>query len=225
MYKTILCLTSTLSVVQLHAATVSTTLGLISDYRSAGISQTSGNPAVQGHIDVTFENGIYANAWASHVDWGDDAKLELDYYLGYSAALSKDIGYDFSVGYVSYPDYSLDINYPQAIAKLHYKNASVAYSYSSNYSNSGKNAGYISLDYSQPLPKKLSLNLHAGRSMGAYWENMYCGEYNDYSVGFAGSFHGLDLSLAWISTDIHPHTHSGALQDDSTIVFGISHTF
>lgn len=204
---------------------MSGTLGFVSDYRFSGISQTSGDPAIQGHFDVAFENGIYASTWASNVDWGDDANLELDYFLGYASKFTQDLSYDVSVAYYTYPGYSQDINYGQVTTKLNYKHASMSYGYSNDYSNSGKSAEYVALNYDHPLPKHMTLNLHVGRSMGTYWKNMSYGEYDDYSIGLSGQYKGLDLSLAWITTDIQPHTHSGALRDDNTLVFGGSHTF
>ncbi|QDK97510.1 hypothetical protein FM020_06275 [Acinetobacter tandoii] len=226
MYKMVILFTSTLAVSQLNAATYSATLGITSDYRFAGISQTSGNPAVQGHFDIAFDNGIYSSVWASNVDWGDDADLELDYYVGYIGKLSDNLSYDLNLGYFTYPGYqAADIDYGQAYVKLMYKGASALYGYTDTYANTGKSAEYVSLDYSHPLYKAICFNLHAGRSFGDYWQNSYYGEYNDYSIGIAGSYRGIDMSLSWLTNDIKPHTNSGPYRDDSTFVVSASHTF
>lgn len=40
-------------------------LGLVSDYRFRGISQTATRPAIQGGFDYAHASGIYAGTWAS----------------------------------------------------------------------------------------------------------------------------------------------------------------
>ena len=51
----------------------SANLGLFSDYRFRGISQTSTNPAVQGGIDYMHSSGLYAGIWGSNVSWIADS--------------------------------------------------------------------------------------------------------------------------------------------------------
>lgn len=48
--------------------------GLFSDYRSRGISQTQGDPAVQGSATLTHSSGLYVGAWSSNVDFGNGSK-------------------------------------------------------------------------------------------------------------------------------------------------------
>ncbi len=64
---------------------VSMTATLASDYIWRGQSQTAGNGAVQGSLDVAHETGLYAGVWASNVDDfafpgnNGGANMEVDY--------------------------------------------------------------------------------------------------------------------------------------------------
>jgi len=82
-------------------------VGVVSDYLFRGISQTHGNPALQGGVDYAFSNGLYVGAWASNINWVKDflgsGSTEIDVYGGYKGAITEDLGYD--VGYITY-------NYP-----------------------------------------------------------------------------------------------------------------
>lgn len=80
---------------------LSGTLTLASDYMFRGVSQTSGNPAIQGSLDYT--NGIfYAGVWGSNVDFGADETLETDVYLGVRPTFGP-VSLDFGVVGYFYP--------------------------------------------------------------------------------------------------------------------------
>lgn len=74
-------------------------LTAVSDYRSRGISQTLGDPALQFGATLQHSSGLYLGAWTSNVDFGYDYKTrqEVEYYAGYfwqaSDAISLDLGY------------------------------------------------------------------------------------------------------------------------------------
>ena len=66
--------------------TVSGSVGLVSDYRFRGVSQSDRNLAVQGGITVTHESGLYVSTWASNLaGWGTfgGANMELDLVAGF----------------------------------------------------------------------------------------------------------------------------------------------
>lgn len=65
-----------------------------SDYISAGISQTDGNPAVQGYVELDY-NIFYVGTWASNVDFGEP-DAEIDVYAGIrpeTDSAAFDLGY------------------------------------------------------------------------------------------------------------------------------------
>lgn len=81
-------------------------LGLFSDYRFRGISQTWRQPAVQGGFDYAHSSGFYAGTWASNVSgnsYNNGAGLELDLYGGYKFALSQDLTLDLGALAYVYP--------------------------------------------------------------------------------------------------------------------------
>jgi len=82
-------------------------VGVISDYRVRGIAQTSGDPAVQGGIDLTTKSGFYLGTAASNVKWVKDlngatkGSYELDLYGGYRAQIT-DTNFSYDVGVITY---------------------------------------------------------------------------------------------------------------------------
>ena len=81
-------------------------LGLTSDYRFRGISQTWRQPAVQGGFDYVHSSGLYAGTWASNVSgnsYNNGAGLEVDLYGGYKLALSQALTLDLGALAYVYP--------------------------------------------------------------------------------------------------------------------------
>ena len=66
--------------------TVSGSVGLVSEYRFRGVSQSDRELAVQGGFAVTHQSGFYVGTWGSNLaGWGTfgGANMELDIYGGY----------------------------------------------------------------------------------------------------------------------------------------------
>ena len=84
---------------------------LVSDYRFRGISQSWGQPAVQGGIDYTHASGFYLGNWNSSVSsnsYNNGASLEMDLYGGYRFEPVKDLTLDVGVLRYQYPGASLN---------------------------------------------------------------------------------------------------------------------
>ncbi len=79
-------------------------LGVLSDYRFRGISQTNKKPAVQGGIDFAHSSGLYLGNWNSNVDSAgfSGANIEMDFYGGWKHSFG-DVGLDLGVIYYYYP--------------------------------------------------------------------------------------------------------------------------
>ncbi len=91
-------------------------IGVVNNYLYRGISQTRGEPAVQGGVDYADKSGFYVGAWASSIKWIEDysytspgtkgswasttGTTELDIYGGYKFDLSP--GTTLDVGYLRY---------------------------------------------------------------------------------------------------------------------------
>lgn len=91
------------------ALTISGNVALVSDYRFRGLSQSGGDPAVQGAITVTHESGIYVSAWSSSIDLskiGAGAvygSQELDLTAGWSREIASGLTADLGLTYYAYP--------------------------------------------------------------------------------------------------------------------------
>lgn len=85
--------------------TLTGNMGMVSDYRFRGLSQTSERPAIQGGFDYAHESGIYLGTWVSNVSGNQypGASLEWDFYGGYKFEPVKDVGIDLGLIHVYYP--------------------------------------------------------------------------------------------------------------------------
>ncbi|MCP4899414.1 MAG: hypothetical protein GY906_20815 [bacterium] len=171
-----------------QTAEVSGTVGFTSDYRFRGISQTAGDPAIQGSLDVAFDNGIFIGVWGSNVDFGDDANLEIDWYAGYAGEISETLSYDATLYYYTYPGYdAADADFAEIDLNLHFWDLKLEYAYANDYANTSESGHYLALDYSFSVHENVSVDLHAGHSFGDYWDDLDIGSYSDFSVGVSGS--------------------------------------
>lgn len=66
--------------------TVSGSVGLVSEYRFRGVSQSDRNLAIQGGLTIAHESGFYVGTWGSNLaGWGTfgGANMELDLIAGF----------------------------------------------------------------------------------------------------------------------------------------------
>lgn len=85
--------------------TISGSVGLVSDYRFRGVSQSDRNLAVQGGITIAHESGLYASTWASNLaGWGTfgGANMELDLVAGFKKSFDS-VTVDAGVTWYMYP--------------------------------------------------------------------------------------------------------------------------
>jgi uncharacterized protein (TIGR02001 family) len=86
---------------------LSANVTLTSDYIFRGISQTGGDPAIQGGFDYTHSSGFYLGTWASNVGWIEDfqgydkGNMEIDLYGGFRGGIGQ-TGLTFDVGAIQY---------------------------------------------------------------------------------------------------------------------------
>ncbi|MDI1308782.1 MAG: TorF family putative porin [Methylotenera sp.] len=83
---------------------VTTNVGVVSDYYTRGVSQSWHKPAVQFGMDVVHTSGFYAGAWGSSISPNTfpDASVELDAYAGYNGSISAVEGLGYTVGAIGY---------------------------------------------------------------------------------------------------------------------------
>lgn len=215
------------------AAEVSGNVALTSDYKFRGISQSNEDIAIQGGFDVAFENGVYIGTWGSTVDFdvssadgGLNGSLELDYYIGYAGDISDSISFDIGYLYYDYPgDKGLEGDYQELYGSVSFSDLTLGLHYSDDYYGETDTFLYYYADYSIALPGDVSLSLHV--AMNDLEENggfLATDEdsYIDYSIGVSKTFEGVDLSLAFVGTDLDEEDVFDTEWGDDTLVFTIS---
>lgn len=191
------------------AAEISANVAFTNDYAFRGISQTDESFAVQGGFDYEHASGFYAGTWASNVDFAGSS--ELDLYVGYGFALSDSLSLDFNALYFYYPGQhrtvaGADSNFFEFTPALSYDgdafSAGVGVSYSPDYFFESDESFYYGLDVGVPLSEALELGLHVGYQ--TIDDNAQFGtpDYTDWSVSLGTGLHGLDVSVAYVDTDL-----------------------
>ncbi|AMX01313.1 TorF family putative porin [Microbulbifer thermotolerans] len=187
-------------------ASFSANLGVVSDYKFRGISQTDGSPALQGGIDLEFDNGFYLGTWASQVDFAygeDETDYEHDFYGGYAGEISETVSYDIGYAYYAYHGSDWDEDYQEFFGSLSISDLTLGFVYSDDYWAGTGTFYYPYAEYSFALPADVSLDFHLGVNLFDEEGFLYeADSYIDYSVTVAKEFGGLSLSASLVGTDI-----------------------
>ena len=150
--------------------TVAYNVGVVTDYRFRGLSQTSLKPALQLGVDFAHKSGFYLGAFGSNVNWVKDfnsatkGSYELDLYGGFKGNITEDLGFD--VGLITYI-------YPGNTS------GKAGTPSGGNYSNANTNEIYAGLTY-------YVFSFKYSRSMGDFLGNLRSGgsQYFDLSANF-----------------------------------------
>ncbi|MGE7960976.1 TorF family putative porin [Pseudomonas sp. NPDC089918] len=187
------------------------TLGVVSDYRTRGISQTLGDPAVQAGATLVHSSGLYVGAWTSNIDFGGPYKTrqELEYYAGYYWQATEAISLD--LGYIKY-DYPKEgqFNMSEVYAILDVYGVKLGANYSNdtpNFFGEDQDTLYTYLSYKIELPAEIGLDLRVGRNDvkdPAFWSAN--GEsrdaYTEWEAKLTRDFVGVTWGLSYIDTDL-----------------------
>ncbi len=76
-------------------------VGVVSDYRFRGLSQTRENPSVQGGFIASHVSGLKASIWASNFDTNtvDAGMLEVDFNVAYVTKINDPLSAEFGATY------------------------------------------------------------------------------------------------------------------------------
>jgi uncharacterized protein (TIGR02001 family) len=197
MKKVLLAILALAGITAAHAQ-VSGNLGLTSDYRFRGISQSQNAPAVQGGVDYAHSSGLYIGNWNSSVSsqvYTNGAGVESDLYAGYKKDIYKGITIDVGTYNYFYPRATAaktgsNFDTYEAFVGLGYGPVSAKYSQTLGNGYFGtvnaKNTNYTQVDLAQSFEpvsaklKDLSFLAHYGRTNVANSSNL---DYNDMNVG------------------------------------------
>jgi uncharacterized protein (TIGR02001 family) len=203
---------------------VSGELALVSDYRRGGVTQSDGDPAIQGRFDVRHDDGWSMGAFATsmHGRKGSNAQLtlfgakrfefgETDVSLGVTGVFffgGEADPFAIAQASISHPlgpvDATLSVNYapPQEALDDEY----------------GVN---VNLRARTPLGAVNGAPLTASASVG-WSENefaMGAGEKFDWSVGVTTEIAGTEFGLAYVDNDLEDD------RGDAGLIFSIAHRF
>ena len=226
-----------------HAAEPESTLafnvGVVSDYRYRGISQSRLEPALQGGVDYTDKSGFYVGAWGSTIKWIKDSgasagSVEVDLYGGYKGAVG-DVAYD--VGFLRY-EYAgnklagvgtyVNANTNEVYGAITYGLFTAKYSHaiSDLFGNpDSKNSYYLDLSANFDLGDGYTLTPHVGRQMV---KNSPSLSYNDYAITLAKDLgNGLSASLMLVDTNAKEASYTlvNKYNGKSAAVVGLKYSF
>jgi len=227
---------------------VSGNMGLFSDYRFRGISQTFVQPAIQGGIDYSHSSGFYLGNWNSNVSglFYTDGTIEMDLYGGYKFNAGP-VGMDVGLLQYLYPNAkiadSTKYDTLEAYVAVSWKWLTAKYSittgdfFGANSTTTtsctgadSKGSGYLDLTASYELAPKLTLVGHYGNQS---IKNCKPLEYSDYKIGLNYDMNGWALGAAYIDTnaDSALYTISNAAATKTkdlgkgTVVLSVSKSF
>ncbi|MDB5883085.1 MAG: hypothetical protein JWP43_2963 [Ramlibacter sp.] len=221
--------------------TLSYNVGVVSDYRYRGISQSRLKPALQGGIDFAHKSGFYLGTWGSTIKWIKDAgatkgSFELDLYGGYKGEIAKDFTYD--VGYLRYQYVNnklgnvpglVNANTDELYGALTYGMFTAKYSHSlSNlFGNpNSKGSGYLDLSANVDMGNGWSIVPHIGHQKVRH---LSVASYTDYSLTVGKDMgSGFSLSAAVVGTDAERSfyfTPAGKFAGRTGLVVGAKYSF
>ncbi len=231
--------------------TLSYNVGVVTDYRVRGISQTSFKPALQAGIDFAHKSGFYLGAFGSNVSWVKDlngatkGNYEIDLFGGFKGAITKDIGFDVGVITYQYPGNNSgsagtpgagnfsNANTTEFYGALSYSVVNFKYSRSTGDFLGNKNSSgsqYFDLNANFDLGDGYTLTPHVGRQKIPGQNG--AGDYTDYSLALAKDLgNGLVVSAAAIGTNTPKgagtfyRDSKGKDLGKSTLVVGLKYNF
>lgn len=206
MKKTLLTLTMAAALLPLSSQVVkaegiSANVGLFSDYRFRGLTQSDTKPALQGGFDYSHASGFYVGNWNSSIQWLNgqgSSGLESDFYIGYSTEIGG-VGIDVGSLYYYYAGAtSADTN--ELYVGLTYGPVTFKTSFATTdyFGVTGsKNHLYYNLSGSFPLNDKVSIDVAAGYHAGKGGQ----AKGYDYLVGLSYDLgNDFALGLAFVTT-------------------------
>ena len=232
--------------------TVTGNLGIFSDYRFRGISQTNKNPAIQGGIDLNTKWGFYLGNWNSNVDANafSGANIEMDFYGGWKTTFDGGFGLDLGVLYYYYPGSGNQSSYPGSWktnnTELYIGGSwgplALKYSYavSDFFGVPGtKGAYYVLLsgahDFGNGFGINASVGYQGGLKAGDPGYSSCVTEINgtvacsitDYKVGGTYTIDGWVIGLAYVSTnrDLPGYTDPAKNISNGTALVSVTKTF
>lgn len=183
-------------------------VGLFSDYRFRGISQTDRKPALQGGFDLSHSSGLYLGNWNSNIDsaFYNGSNLEMDLYGGYKTEIGG-VGIDVGAIYYYYPGSgkggTAKIDNTEVYIGASFGPVSAKYYHAvSDFFSvpNTKNSQYYDLSFSHDLGNGLGINAHVGYQRVKNLPSNV-GKITDYKLGVTYDLNGFILGAAYVGTN------------------------
>ena len=216
----------------------SATGALATDYVQRGVSQTRGEPVVQGAVNVSHPAGLWVGVFASNVEFIDErfmfddgADLELDYSIGFGRALSETWAVDGSLTLYRYPGARSFVDYDYRLLRLDvdyrgWAGASIAWSddysgyYKGGYADNDR-AVFYEVAAERPVAGSVSWNAALGH---ADVDRVVGTNYRYWRLGLSLETGRVVVDAAWFASDSDARRLYGDTEAGSRFVVAVSMT-
>ena len=194
------------------------------DYIFRGVTQTNGNPAVQGFVELSLFDWFYVGSWASNVSFLNSGSAEFDFYAGLRHSwgnLTLDTGFI----YYSYPgsEFDTDLNFWEVYFKPSYAvtdwlSLGANLFYTTDYAATGTDGTYLSGTAKVTLPNFGDFGWYASGEFGhqwldgSYWTSIIStptffyvnslNGYNYWNAGLGFTYKAATLDLRYHGSDL-----------------------
>ncbi|UIJ45383.1 TorF family putative porin [Sphingomonas cannabina] len=207
--------------------TITGSVTAITDYRFRGATQTNGDPAIQGTLNVNHSSGFYVGTFLSSIDGGADGStpaltnygdVEVDLYGGFTKTLPSGLGFDVGLLYYWYADGAKSVNtdFFEPYASVNYTVGPANLKVGGNYAWGGQkglnftpgndDSLYLYGEASVAIPKTpITLKGHFGRtkgSLGLLNPTIADDSYLDWSLTAEAVGGPLKVGVSYVDTDI-----------------------
>ena len=221
--KTLALVSGLLALSGVSQAQFSSTWTAVSDYDFRGFSQSAKDPALQGSADYAFgESGFAVGAWASNVDFDNDADFELDLYGGYTGEINDTFSWTGGFVFYTYPSSDDAGDFVEIYLGLNAGNFGFKQWYTNDLFGLDVDALYTEANYTQPLGDKFSLAFHLGYAYGDGWEDI---ETTDYAVQLNFTAGNFNIFGKFTGTEGDAEITSDVNNNEARFLIGVSTTF
>lgn len=208
----------------------SSSVDLVSNYVSKGVSQTEDNPAVQLSVDYDFKNGWYTGVWVSNVDYVprgkalDGADFEVDLYAGYGFKPLADLALDLYYTRYEYPGIEQaiepDFDYGEWILGAKIKDH---WGLNVGYSNNQVASGEQGIWYKGTADFELDHNLSLDFQVGHFDKSRFARSYNWWGAKLAYDVGDFSVGVAATQTSSAAKRDNTDGQADNKVIFSLSY--
>jgi uncharacterized protein (TIGR02001 family) len=207
---------------------ISANVTLTTDYVFRGVTQTDGDPAVQGGFDYAHPTGFYAGIWGSNVKFpGDpDFHLEVDVWAGFAGQFGE-LGWDLGILRYMYPGTGREIDFNEFYVGTRLGMLTAYVHHSNDYANTGGRSTHYRFGAEFELPQDFELGVRVGftdfsrAAVGPDTSTTYF----DWHIGVSTQLAGVDFELAYADTDSDGRDIFGRDATGGRVLFSVSRAF